>query len=205
VQRVQHTPAYLLHQQPWGDNGRICELFSREHGRLSVFARGVRGSQARLAGVLQPFIPLLVSWAGRGEAPRLTGAERNLRQSVLPAIAPDRLLSAFYVSELTLSLTVRHDPQPQLYDHYAAALAGLRTAPGLERELRLFEKRLLEVIGYGLPNLDAARFDDPAQLPQLRQLLRAALARCLEGRSLKTRVVAQSLRQLQRGAAQEHG
>ncbi len=73
--RVAHARAYVLHQRPWGDSGRIFELLSREHGRLTVFAQGVRGPRAKLAGVLQPFVPLLVSWAGRGEAPRLTGAE----------------------------------------------------------------------------------------------------------------------------------
>ena len=42
--------------------------YTREHGRLTLFARGVRGPNAKLAAVLQPFQPLLLSWSGRGEA-----------------------------------------------------------------------------------------------------------------------------------------
>jgi DNA repair protein RecO (recombination protein O) len=202
VQRVEHTPAFLLHQRPWGDNGRIFELFARDSGRLSVFARGVRGAQAKLAGVLQPFVPLLVSWAGRGEAPRLTGAEIDLRLAGRGQIPQPRLMSAWYVSELTMSLTVRHDPQPELYDHYQVALDDLRTAPSLERTLRLFEIRLLQVLGYGIGELADAQLEDPVEVERLKPQLRQALARCLEGRSLRTRVVAQSLRDFDRAQPQ---
>jgi DNA repair protein RecO (recombination protein O) len=201
MQKVEHAPAYLLHQRPWGDSGRIFELFSREHGRLSVFAHGVRGAHAKLAGVLQPFVPLLVSWAGRGEAPRLTGAELD-PHSPREAMPHRRLMPAWYLSELVMSLTVRHDPQPELFDRYAEALAGLRAAAAHERSLRLFEKRLLDLLGYGIPDLPESRFDDPAGLEELRPLLRQAIAGCLDGRSLRTRVVAQSLRDFGRSQRQ---
>jgi DNA repair protein RecO (recombination protein O) len=204
VHRAEHTPAFLLHQRPWSESGRVVELFTREHGRLSVFAHGVRGAKARLAAVLQPFAPLLVSWAGRGESPRLTGAEADASQP-RDALRPDRLLSAWYVSELVMTLTARHDPQPELFDHYADALAGLRTAMAQERTLRLFEKRLLDVLGYGVAGLDESRFDDADQLEAMRPTLRAAVARCLEGRQLRTRNVAVSLREFTRTRGQQDG
>lgn len=204
MQRVLHAPAFMLHQRPWGDAGRIFELFSRDHGRLSVFAHGVRGAHARLASVLQPFVPLLVSWAGRGESPRLTGAELHHEQSGA-ALPRGRLMSAWYVSELVLTLTARHDPQPELFAHYAQALAGLRAAVSQERTLRLFEKRLLDTLGYGVGEMDEARFDDPAELARLRPVLRAGVSRCLEGRPLRTRMVAVSLREFARSNSAREG
>ncbi len=203
MQRSEHTAAFMLHHRPWGDAGRIVEFFSLEHGRISAFARGVRGAQSRLAGVLQPFVPLLVSWAGRGEAPRLTGAEVDHANAVRETLPHERLMSAWYLSELVLSLTVRHDPQPELFRNYAAALAGLRCAPSQEHTLRLFEKRLLDVLGYGVADLDETRFEDPGELARVRPVLKQAVARCLEGRDLRTRSVALSLRDFgraQRGA-----
>jgi DNA repair protein RecO (recombination protein O) len=191
--RVAHSLAYVLHQRPWGDSGRIFELLTREHGRLTVFAQGVRGPRAKLAGVLQPFVPLLVSWAGRGEAPRLTGAEFADARAATAPLASRRLLSAWYLSDLVMQLTARHDPQPELFDHYADALAGLRSGESLERALRLFEKRLLDVLGYGISELSAETFDDPLVVQQARPMLRQALARCLDGRNLKSRVVARSM------------
>jgi len=152
--RIQLTPGYLLHHTPYRDTSRILEVLTRDHGRLSLFARGVRGPKSRLAALLQPFQPLLLSWSGRGEAPQLTGAELEGTRSSLPA---DRLLAAFYLNELILKLTTRHDPHPALYAAYGRALQGLAdAAPGaadraaVERPLRLFEKRLLEEVGYGL-------------------------------------------------------
>jgi DNA repair protein RecO (recombination protein O) len=198
MQRVEHAAAFMLHQRPWGDTGRVVELFSHAHGRISVFARGVRGAQARLAGVLQPFVPLLVSWVGRGESPRLTGAEVDQSNLLHEPLPNDRLMSAWYLSELVLSLTARHDPQPELFAHYGAALAGLRCAPGQEQVLRLFEKRLLDVLGYGVEGLDEGLFEDPQELARLRPVLKQAVARCLEGRSLRTRSVAVALKDFAR-------
>jgi len=145
--RIELTPGYLLHHRPWRDTSRILEVYTREHGRMTLFARGVRGPTAKLAAVLQPFQPLLLSFSGRGEAPALTGAERAHECAALPAPC---LLAAFYMNELLLKLTTRHDPLPELFDHYHATLGQLRGGAPLEPALRLFEKRLLEILGYGL-------------------------------------------------------
>jgi len=168
AQRVQLTRAYVLHQRPFRDSSLIVEVFAREYGRMTVFARAARGPRSRFA-LLQPFRALLLSWSGRGEAPALTGAENADGASGLPAA---RLMSAFYVNELLLKLVTRHDPNPQLFDQYEATLAQLRIAAPAEVlavadaapatgvakveaataevALRRFEARLLEFIGYGL-------------------------------------------------------
>ena len=49
-----------------------------------------------------------------------------------------------------MKLTTRHDPLPELFDHYHVTLGTLRGGAALEPRLRIFEKRLLEVLGYGL-------------------------------------------------------
>ena len=147
ARRVELAPGYILHHQPWRDTSRILEVLTREHGRLSLFARAVRGPAARLAPVLQPFRPLLLSFSGRGEAAYLRHAERADACAPLP---PERVMPGFYLNELLLKLTTRHDPQPALFDHYHATLGELRAAKPLEPALRLFEKRLLELLGYGL-------------------------------------------------------
>jgi DNA repair protein RecO (recombination protein O) len=149
--RVELTPGYVLHHQPWRDTSRILEVLTRDHGRLTLFARGVRGPKSRLCGVLQPFTPLLLSWTGRGEAPQLTAAELDPAQAQFCVpLPPPCILSGFYLSELVMTLTVRHDPQPDIYHHYHRALCALKAGLRLERELRLFEKRLLDTLGYGI-------------------------------------------------------
>jgi len=148
ARRVQLEPAFLLHHYPWRDSSRILELLTREHGRVSVFARAARRGGSSLPAALQPFAELLVSWTARGEAGQLTGAER-VRATA--RIESDRLMSAFYANELLVKLLPRHDPHPALYDAYATLIARLSDpACRPARALRLFEKRLLEELGWGL-------------------------------------------------------
>ncbi|HEY7379246.1 MAG TPA: DNA repair protein RecO [Steroidobacteraceae bacterium] len=142
--RISLVPAYLLHQMPWRDSSRILEFFTRAHGRVSLFARGVRRERSEARPLLQPFQRLLVSWTGRGEAGTLAGVERDGERTVLP---PNQVLSGFYLSELLLKLLARHDAHPQLFDDYAAALQGLAAGAAPGRCLRIFEKRLLQALG----------------------------------------------------------
>jgi DNA repair protein RecO (recombination protein O) len=149
ARRIQLQPAYVLHSRPYRDTSRILELFTRDHGRVSVFARGARGgskSSSSLLSILQPFNRLLVSWSGRGEAGQLTGAEFDGAMTPLP---PDRLVHGFYLNELLLKLFARHDSHPEVFTLYLQTMDDLKREDAI-RPLRLFEKRLLEAIGYGL-------------------------------------------------------
>jgi DNA repair protein RecO (recombination protein O) len=144
--RVEFAAGFVLHRRPYRDTSLIVELFTRDYGRLSAFARAARGPRTRFAP-LQPFRPLLLSWSGRGEAPTLSAAEGDGPPP--PALGPECLLSAFYLNELVLRLTVPHDPQRELYLQYAATVAHLREGAPLEEVLRRFETRLLQLLGYG--------------------------------------------------------
>jgi DNA repair protein RecO (recombination protein O) len=150
--RVTLEPAYVLHRRPWRDSSLILEIFSLNHGRGSLVARGARRPGARLYGLLQSFSPLLLSWSQKGELGTLTGAEGR---GVL-ALQGRTLISGFYVNELLMKLLARHDPHPELYQAYERVLgeltaAGAAPESGAEqRALRLFEKILLDETGYGL-------------------------------------------------------
>jgi len=141
------TPAYVLHQYAYRDTSRIVEVFSAEHGRLTLFARGANGPKSTLRAVLRPFQRLLVSWSGRSEACQMVTAELDGLATGLP---PERLMSGFYLNELLLKLTVRADPHPPIFAAYAEAIAALGGAADEESALRRFEKRLLDDLGYGL-------------------------------------------------------
>jgi DNA repair protein RecO (recombination protein O) len=147
--RVLLEPGFLLHHYPWRDSSRILELLTQSHGRVALFARAVRRSGSGLPAALQPFGELLVSWSGRGEAVRLTAVERSAATHA--ALTGDRVLSGFYANELLLRLLPRNDSHPGIFAAYGTLLAGLAdTAAAPARALRLFEKRLLESLGYGL-------------------------------------------------------
>jgi DNA repair protein RecO (recombination protein O) len=149
--RVQLEPAYVLHYRAYRDTSRILELFTRDHGRITLFARGVRGAKraaSSLTSILQPFHRVLISYSSRGEAGQLTHAEFDGAFRELP---PGRALSGFYLNELLLRLFERHDGHPEVFDLYDRILTQLKTESSDEAALlRVFEKRLLEFLGYGL-------------------------------------------------------
>lgn len=158
--RVLLEPAFLLHHRPFRDSSRILELLTRTHGRVTLFARGSRRPTSALRAALQPFQPLLVSWSGRADGGQLTGAELAGLAAALP---PARLMSAFYLNELLMKLLPREDTHPEVFDAYAGALESLRIGPAEQPALRLFEKQLLESLGYGLELEREARSGEPVE------------------------------------------
>jgi DNA repair protein RecO (recombination protein O) len=147
--RIELEPGYILHHRPFRDTSVLLETFSRLHGRVGLVARGARGPRSRLRGVLQPFRPLLMSWQLRGELGTLTAAEPGTGASLAPT-GGDALMALYYLNELLLRLTARLDPHPELYDVYANAVGALVGGGPVAPNLRLFEKRLLDALGYGL-------------------------------------------------------
>ncbi len=140
-------PAYVLHQRVYRETSLLLEIFSLEHGRLGLVARGARRGKSGWRALLQPFRPLLLSWSGRGELYSLVGAEPA---EPAPQLQGRALLSGFYLNELLMRLLHRNDPHPELYGAYGAALISLGDTSQTEQVLRIFEKRLLQAIGYGL-------------------------------------------------------
>jgi DNA repair protein RecO (recombination protein O) len=145
--KIALQPAYVLHSRPYRDTSLLLEVFTAEHGRLGLVARGARRKSRGGSGgaLLQPFTPLLLSFTGRAELKTLTAVEAAGLAQVLQG---DRLFSGMYLNELLVRLLHRHDPNPTLFAAYSAALQSLAAEADVEVSLRRFELRLLEELGY---------------------------------------------------------
>lgn len=171
-------PAYILHTRAYRDTSLLLDLFSPEYGRVSAVARGVKSARARFKGLLQPFVPLLVSWVGRTELLTLTGAESHAAPHYLSA---NSLLCGIYVNELLVRLLHRYDPHPNLYRIYQHTLTQLGQGQTVQPALRIFEKELLSELGYAL-QLDRESFSDSAIAPEQFYYFdpKQGLSRCTE-------------------------
>ncbi len=150
ARRVYNEPAWILHHRPFRDTSQILDILSRDHGRLAVVAKGSRGAKSKLRGILRPFLPLQLSWVIRYDLGTLVGAEMN---GAPLSLSGDALLSGYYVNELILRLTHRHDPQPEIFKAYGKTIERLVGSTDVAPSLRRFEMELLRVLGYAL-NLD---------------------------------------------------
>jgi len=148
-QRVELQDAFVLHRRPYQNSSLLLEVYTPDFGRMGLVARGARRAKSPWRGLLQPFTPLLLSWQGRGELHTLIHAEEA--QSAL-ALHSQSLLCGFYLNELLMRLSERQDPLPELFSLYHHALLQLseNNLETLESVLRLFELRLLSLLGYGL-------------------------------------------------------
>jgi DNA repair protein RecO (recombination protein O) len=139
--------AFVLHQRPYRDSSQLLECMTATHGRVGLVAKGSRRAGSRQRALLQPFVPLRVSWVRRGELGSLTNVEPA---GLSCAPAGHGLLAAFYMNELLLRLTARGDPNAEVFSCYSRCLALLTETERLARELRIFELELLHALGYGL-------------------------------------------------------
>ncbi|MEE3169526.1 MAG: DNA repair protein RecO, partial [Pseudomonadota bacterium] len=65
-------PAYVLHRRPWRETSLLVDVFTLNHGRMTVIARGASSAKSPLKAQLQPFQPLMLDWTGRGDLKTLT-------------------------------------------------------------------------------------------------------------------------------------
>lgn len=150
--RITAQPAYVLHARAWRETSLLLDVFSHDHGRVGLVARGVRGARSRLPrSLLEPLQALRLDWGGRGELQALMAVEPDGAAHVLRG---DALLSAMYVNELLVRLIARNDPHPALFERYDTLLRTLTQTPALAWSLRCFERDLLDALGYA-PQLEA--------------------------------------------------
>ena len=146
-QRVDGEPAFVLHTYPFRETSLVVEVFTRHYGRVGLVARGARRPRSALRGLMMPFQPLLMSWAGKTELRTLHKAEW---QGGIPQLRGPGLMCGFYLNELLMKFLAREDPHDRLYDLYQEAIRSLARPGDPAAVLRRFEKYLLQELGYAL-------------------------------------------------------
>ena len=139
-------PAWVLSRKNYGDNGLLVEFFTLEMGRCGAIVRGAhrRKRGGSLAALLQPFCPLLIGLAGRGDLKTLRMAEAPTAGYTL---AGELLMSGLYLNELLARTLPRFDVLPSLFMSYGRAIESLQAKAG-EEPLRRFELDMLSELGY---------------------------------------------------------
>lgn len=140
--------AFVLHSRDYLETSMLVELFTRQSGRLCVIARGGRRAKSSWKGLLQLFVPLIVTWYGRGELPILKTVEAYAQSLCLTH--HHALWSGFYLNELLMRVLPRFDVCEGIFDLYEETVKHLDDINSLQVSLRRFEKTLLKELGYEL-------------------------------------------------------
>lgn len=138
--RVTDQPAFILRRRDWRNTSLILDLFTRDHGCLSVIAKGARRSPAKTA--YQPFTLLSLGFSGRGDLKTLTSIEGR----TLPVLERN-YLPLLYVNELILAMLPAGEASDEIFVAYLELLRTADQELG-EASLRAFELGLLRDLGY---------------------------------------------------------
>lgn len=145
---ISLEPAYVLHARPYRDTSLLIIFFTYQYGLIHAVARGARSSRSRLKGLLQPFVPLFISWGGQNDLHTLREVEAQGEIHYLPS---EKFLTGLYLNELLVRVLQKHDPHQELYQAYQHTLQELCGLKHEQATLRIFEKKLLHELGYALP------------------------------------------------------
>lgn len=151
-QYLNRTEGVVLHKRPHKESGFLVDLFTREYGRLTVFARG-RANPKKPLNHLELFT--YSAWyLKEGRAFHFIQEFDDLFAFRLQG---REIWTAYYLNELLLRTLPRHQPGEELFQIYYRILVVLQGGEEVEPYLRQFESTLLAYLGI-LPDLmyDAA-------------------------------------------------
>lgn len=142
---VDRQPGYVLHTRSYRESSQLLDILTPGYGLVRLVGRGVKRPAKQAGSPVQQFREILLSWKGKGDLYTMTGFDET---GIAHRLSGKSLFSAMYINELVVKLLAPEDPSPEIYDCYTEAISELVSGREIQKTLRLFEKRLLSLIGY---------------------------------------------------------
>lgn len=143
------TEAFVIGQKELGEKDKIITLFSKEQGKIRVFAKGIRSIKSRRVGNLQTGNKIKTNLTQKddryflGEIELLKSYQEIKKSLVLNA----GLLS---ICEIVNSLLPENEQNESVYQLLSETLSKLNNKRRVEI-IVIFEVKLLQALGYGIP------------------------------------------------------
>lgn len=146
-ERSFRVEAVVLKHKDLGETDRLLGLCTRELGKVTAIAKGVRKARSRKAGHLEPFTRVNLLLARGRDMYIITQAETVDAHSI---IREDLLLMGYasYVIELLDRFTYEEGENRPLYRLLTNTLKRLSSAQNPALVARYYEIRLLDILGF---------------------------------------------------------
>ena len=146
---LYHSDAFVLRTYKLGETDQIVVLFTREFGKLRAVVRRSHSPRRHTAGYYQPLMLLHAIVFGRPGQPLYRMHSVDIVQTWRPLREDFSLLRCgLYITELIDVATHERESAPELFALLHQTLEQLAQTAAPEMLLRLFELRLLMLIGY---------------------------------------------------------
>ncbi|HKZ35103.1 MAG TPA: DNA repair protein RecO [Patescibacteria group bacterium] len=148
--RSYKVEGIVLKRISFGEADRLVTIFSKDHGRLRLLAKGIRRLSSRKKGHLELFTQVKLQVARGKNLDLITEAATvnsfpTLRHNL------NRVRIAYLLAELIDQLTAENQEQVGVYHLLSEALSKLNSHTASKNFIVDFEKELLTQLGFGLP------------------------------------------------------
>lgn len=153
---IQKNDGILLRRQDLRETSIILTFYTRDFGKIKGIVRGVRGPRAGYGGAaFEPFSLDRIIFYDRKGGEVFTVSQCDLLDFFDPIRASlEKLSYASYMVELLDSVTNLSDKNSEVFDLILNSLKLLAGSSGSKRAARIFEIRLLSLLGL-MPNLES--------------------------------------------------
>ncbi|MEE9166468.1 MAG: DNA repair protein RecO [Candidatus Neomarinimicrobiota bacterium] len=147
---LEKTEAVILRSFYYGDTSKIARCYTRDFGKVSIIAKGVRKSKQLQSGYIEPmnYLSLLFYYA---PARRLQIFSKAEFQSIWLGLKKDvkKLTYGFAVVELIDKAVTGEEPQDQLFQLLVDILQAINDSEGnINLIFWYFEMHLLVLLGF---------------------------------------------------------
>lgn len=138
---------FVLSRRNFGEADRLLSLYTKDNGRISLIAKGVRRPKSKKRGHIEVFT-LVKFQANKGNSiDIMTEAEviedfDRIRQSL------KKVSLAYYISEVIGKITHEYEPNTTLFDLIYTTFSKLKTTKLLRALRQDFILNLLTLTGY---------------------------------------------------------
>lgn len=145
---MEHSPAILLRKMPWSETSLILTWLTERFGTLKTVARGARKPGSPMAGRLDSFFSVEMTFS-----PSRRGDLHILREVAVQEVfdaaraGSAGFYSAAYFAGLAGATAPAMHPAPEIFDLLARALRYVQKEPATVRGLLYFERELSRILG----------------------------------------------------------
>lgn len=147
---VEKTDAIVLKSLFYGDTSKIARCYTRNYGKISIIAKGVRSGKTLRSGYLEPpnYLSLLFYHNPKRQLQIYSRAEFS---AVWPSMKKDmtKLSYGFAVVELIDRSVTGQEPHGDLFQLMVDILQGINDSEGkINRLFWFFEMQVLILLGF---------------------------------------------------------
>jgi DNA repair protein RecO (recombination protein O) len=146
--RRYSSHAIVLSRKNYSDTDRILVLYTKDYGKVTVIAKGVRKPKSRKRGHIEIFSNIKIAAAkGRGELDILTEVETidsymEIRKSL------KKTSVAYFIVEVVNKLTVESEENREFFDLIIQYLNSFKHKTSLKKLRYSFIFKSLVLLGY---------------------------------------------------------